>query len=112
VKPFDIYNWHPPGWPEPHPAVIISNPDRIARKPEVEVLMCSSRPAGRAALPGEIVLDAADGLDWPTICKCDLIHAVKKADLSRPRGSVSPERRAHLVRMIIAAHAWGDVLAG
>jgi mRNA-degrading endonuclease toxin of MazEF toxin-antitoxin module len=101
VKPFDIYSWRPPGWPEPHPAVIISNPDRIARKPEVEVLMCSSRPAGRAALPGEIILDAAD-----------LIHAVKKADLTLPRGRVSPERRAQLVRVIIAAHAWGDVLAG
>ena len=68
MKAFDIFSWQPAGWPEPHPAVIVSGPDRVANKPEVEVLMCSSKKAGRAAQPGEIVLDTADGLDWVTIC--------------------------------------------
>jgi len=112
MKPFDIYSWQPSGWPEPHPAVIVSNPDRVANKAEVEVLMCSSKMAARAAQPGEILLDESDGLDWPTICKCDLIHAVKKYDLKNRRGEVSKNRRAQIVRTVIAAHAWGEILAG
>lgn len=112
MKSFDIYSWQPTGWSERHPAVIVSNPDRVANKPEVEVLMCASRKAGRAALPGEMLLDESDGLDWPTICKCDLIHAVRKADLTHQRGVVSQPRRAQMVRLIIAAHAWGQLLAG
>jgi len=110
MKPFDIYNWQPQGWPEPHPAVIVSNADRVANKPEVEVLMCSSKKAGRAPQTGEILLDTADGLDWQTICKCDLIHAVKKTELKNRRGEVSKARRSQLIRAVIAAHAWGEVL--
>ena len=111
MKPFDVFTWQPPGWPEPHPCVIISNPARTAHKPEVEVVMCSSKRAGRTALPGEIILDTADGMDWPTICKCDLIHAVHRDDLKNRRGEVSAARRSLLIRTIIAAHAWGEVLA-
>jgi len=84
----------------------------VANKPEVEVLMCSSKKAGCSALPGEILLDESDGLDWPTICKCDLIHSAKKSDLNRPHGQVSPFRRAQMIRLIIAAHGWGEILAG
>ena len=112
MKPFEIYSWQPAGWPEPHPAVIISNPDRVTNKPEVEVIMCSSKKAGRNAQPGEVMLDESDGLDWQTLCKCDLIHAVRKSDLKNRRGEVSVGRRAQIIRMIIAAHAWGKTLAG
>lgn len=111
MKAFDIYSWQPEGWPEPHPAVIISNPDRVKNKPAVEVIMCSSKKAGRKALPGEIILDTADGLDWESLCKCDLIYAVHKSELKQKRGEVSTARRAQIVRTIIAAHAWGEVLS-
>jgi mRNA-degrading endonuclease toxin of MazEF toxin-antitoxin module len=112
MKPFEIYSWQPAGWPEPHPAVIVSHPDRVANKPEVEVIMCSSQKAGRAAQPGEIILDRTDGLDWPTLCKCDLIHAVAKTDLKNRRGEVSAARRGQIIRTLIAAHAWGEILTG
>ncbi len=36
MKPFDIFSWQPLGWPEPHPCVIISHPDRVANKPDVK----------------------------------------------------------------------------
>ena len=74
MKQFDIFSWQPAGWPEPHPCVIVSHPDRADRKTPVEVIMCSSKRATRKAEPDEIILDEADGLDWPSICKCDLIH--------------------------------------
>ncbi|MDB6040371.1 MAG: hypothetical protein JWM99_4212 [Verrucomicrobiales bacterium] len=73
--------------------------------------MCSSQRATRSALPHEVILDAADSLDWPTLCKCDLIHAVPKAELKRFRGTVSLARRQLLVRTVIAAHGWPQILS-
>jgi mRNA-degrading endonuclease toxin of MazEF toxin-antitoxin module len=110
MKPFDIFLWQPPGWPEPHPCVIVSHPDRADRKTPVEVLMCTSKRAPRDPEAHEIVLDTEDGLDWPTLCKCDLVHAVPRAELKARKGRVSEARQAPLVRTIIGAHAWADVL--
>ena len=111
MKPFEVFSWQPPGWPEAHPCVVISHPSRTTNKDPVEVLMCSSKRATREAQPNEVILDTADGMDWPTLCKCDLIYAVAKSDLKRLRGTVSAERRKTLIRTVIAAHGWPDVLA-
>ncbi len=89
-----------------HPVVIVSHPARAARKDFVEVLDCSSRRAARTANANEIILDKADGLDWQTFCKCDLIIAVPRAELKRQRGVVGVERRRQIVRTIIATHGW------
>lgn len=110
MKVFDIFSWQPPHWKEPHPAVIISHPDRTAHKDMVEVLMCSTQRATRGPKAHEFVLDQADGLDWPTLCKCDLIYAVPREDLKRRRGAVSPARRAPLLRTMIGAHGWAETL--
>ena len=112
MKPFEIYSWQPPGWPEPHPCVIVSSAARAASKPDVEVVLCASKKAGRTAEAGEIILDTADGLEWPTLCKCDLIYTVPRGKIRNRRGEVSKNRRAHLIRTIIAAHAWGEILSG
>ena len=110
MKPFDVFSWQPPGWPEPHPCIVISHPARAANKDPVEVLMCSSKTPTRPAGPHEVVLDTADGMDWPTLCKCDLIHTVAKADLKRFRGSVSQARRGILIRTLVASHGWTEIL--
>ncbi len=73
--------------------------------------MCSTKRASRAAEANEVILDEADSMDWPTICKCDLIHTVPKSELKRLRGTVSLPRRPALVRAIIASHGWPEVLA-
>jgi len=112
MKPFDVFFWQPSGWPESHPCVVISHPSRAANKDPVEVLMCSSKRASRAAEAHEVILDDDDAMDWPTICKCDLIHTVPKSELKRFRGTVSPSRRALLIRMVIASHGWTEILAG
>lgn len=112
MKQFEIYSYQPSGWPEPHPCVIVSHPDRADRKNPVEVAMCSSKKTTRPAQAHEIILDEADGLDWPTLCKCDLIYAVPKDEMKIRRGEVSPTRRPLLVRKIIAAHGWGEILTG
>jgi mRNA-degrading endonuclease toxin of MazEF toxin-antitoxin module len=109
MKPFEIFNWHPPHWDKPHPAVIVSHLSRAENKDLIEVVMCTTQRASRAPKPEEIVLDEADGLDWPTLCRCDLIYAVPREDLKGRRGTVSAARQSQLVRTLIAAHGWASV---
>jgi mRNA-degrading endonuclease toxin of MazEF toxin-antitoxin module len=113
LNPFDIFFWQPPGplWREPHPAVLISHPDRSERKDPVEVIVGATQRAGRAPEANEFILDEADHLDWPTLFKCDLIWAAPKDELQRHLGAVSMLRRSGLIRKIIAAHGWAEVLA-
>jgi mRNA-degrading endonuclease toxin of MazEF toxin-antitoxin module len=106
LKAWDIFSYQPSGWPEPHPAVVVSHPDRVAQKPEVNILMCSSQRATRDPKPHEVILDEADGLDWPTLCKCDLLHAVGKKDLKQRRGRVTAARRQRIIATINRANDW------
>jgi mRNA-degrading endonuclease toxin of MazEF toxin-antitoxin module len=109
VTAWDIYSWQAPGWPEPHPVVVISENSRVANKPQVNVLLCSSKEAQRPTGPIEVILDSADGLDWPTLCKCDLIYAVEKTQLSNRRGEVTFERRRQIARKVIQALAFAGL---
>jgi hypothetical protein len=69
--------------------------------------MCTTMRAGQARLPklNETVLDEADGLDWKTLCRCDLLFTVDKASLSKKRGQVIAERRRDIARKIIQSLA-------
>jgi mRNA-degrading endonuclease toxin of MazEF toxin-antitoxin module len=100
MKPWDIYTWEFPD-AEAHPAVILGTETRVASKPKVNVLFCSSKRASREAEALEITLDEADGLDWETLCKCDLVFAVPKEQLTRKRGSVTRERRRQIAEHVI-----------
>jgi mRNA-degrading endonuclease toxin of MazEF toxin-antitoxin module len=102
MKPWDIYTWEFPGV-EAHPAIILGTGSRLANKSKVNVLFCSSKRAARTAEALEIILDEADGLDWETLCKCDLIFAASKEQLTRKRGSVTRERRRQIAERVIRA---------
>lgn len=106
MKTWDIYSFQPPNWPQPHPAVIVSHPQRVANKPEVNVLMCSSQQARRPPEANEVILDQSDGLNWPTLCKCDLLHAVEKSELKNHRGHVTAERRKEIIAAINRSNGW------
>ena len=105
MNAWDIYTYD---FPEigPHPAVIISSPERASRKPSVSVLLGSSQRAGRPPDATEVLLYGADGLDWETLLKCDLIHAARKTDLRNKRGVVSPARRRQIVQRMIECNGW------
>ena len=90
--------------------MIVSHPDRVRGKDFVEVVACSTKRSGREAEPHEILLDNADGLDWPTLCKCDLIYAVPKEDLKSRKGRVTSARQGPLIRALIASHGWSAVI--
>jgi hypothetical protein len=89
-----------------HPAVIVSHPARVANKADVTVVMCASQQATMPPEPHEVVLDAADGLTWPTLCKCDLLYAVKKTALTHFRGVVTEERKKQIIATINRANGW------
>jgi hypothetical protein len=102
MSPWDIYMWEFPGV-DAHPAVLLGTEARLANKPKLNVLFCSSKRAARVPEALEIILDRADGLDWETLCKCDLIFAVPKEELTRKRGSVTKERRRQIAERVIRA---------
>jgi len=45
-------------------------------------------------------LNDADGLDWKTAVRCDVIYLVPKAEFRERRGKVSPQRRIAIARKI------------
>ena len=67
----------------------------------VNLLGCSTQRAVREAKDYEVLLEAADGMDWETMVGCDVVYLAKKAELVRRRGSVTYERRRALGSKII-----------
>jgi len=100
MKAWDIWTGQLFG---PHPCVLISCQARIDAKPQVVVLKCTSMKPGqeREARENEAILDAADGLDRKTLCRCDLLFTVDKASLTRKRGTVVHERRRDIARKVV-----------
>ena len=106
MKAWEIWSFHPSGWPESHPAVIVSHPLRVANKPHVDLVMGSSQRAQREPKPNEVILDESDGLERPTLFKCDLIYTVPKAELNTRRGTVTATRQRKMIETIIRSHGW------
>ncbi len=100
MKPWEIWTWDFPDAGS-HPAVIFSTSDRVRLKPKVGVILCSTQRATREPELHEIILDQADGLNWETLCKCDLVYAADKKQLTHRRGVVSIERRRGIAERVI-----------
>lgn len=101
MNQWDTYQWKFPHGD--HPCVIIS-PQARAENPviaTVNVLGCSTQRPARPAREHEVVLDQADGMDWETLARCDVIYLVPKKELTRRRGAVSFECRRALGTKII-----------
>jgi len=100
MKPWEIWTYDFPGAGS-HPAVVLGTEDRVTNKPVVCVLICSTQRATRDAKPHEVILDTADGLNWETLCKCDVVYAANKADLVQRRGIVTTERQRAIAERVI-----------
>ncbi len=88
-----------------HPAIVLS-PAEVAgsaRVDRINVIYGSTRQPAQELRPGEILLDEADGLDHLTVFDCLLFPVVKKAAISAVIGHVSPDRKRHLHRTLVAA---------
>ena len=47
------------------------------------------------------MLDSADGLDWPTLCKCDLLYAVPLFQLSNKRGTITQTQKREIATRLL-----------
>ena len=87
---------------QPHPAVILSNEERCYNPQllNVNALICTSVRLNRGPKRSEVVLDEADGLDWKTAVRCDVIHFLPMAAFGARRGIVIQPRRIQITRML------------
>ncbi len=103
MRQWEIYDFPQPDPSQPHPCVILS-PDGFAQNDQissVNVLACQSlRPPTRNLKPIEVRLNGADGLDGPTIVKCNFIFAFDKSSAGKRRGQVTPERQQAIKRVL------------
>ena len=82
--------------------MIISNEERCvnADLQDVNALICTSARLNREAKKHEVILNAADGLDWKTAVRCDVVYLLPKADFRERRGKVTSQRRIAIARKI------------
>jgi mRNA-degrading endonuclease toxin of MazEF toxin-antitoxin module len=101
VRQWEIYLF-PFHEEKPHPAVIISNDERCQNGDleYVNALLCTSAKLNREAKKNEVILNGADGLDWKTAVRCDVVYLLPKAELQGLRGKVTPPRRTAIARKI------------
>lgn len=102
MKQWDIFMF-PFSKERRHPAVIISN-DETCQNPDIEevnALLCTSAKVNREPKTTEEILDAADGLDWKTMVRCDKIHLLPKSRFDNQKGNVTADRRHLIARKIV-----------
>ena len=87
-----------------HPAIVLS-PDDVAggRWPKVNVIYGSTKRPAEPVLPGQILLDEADGCDHLTVFDCAFFPVVRKTTITAKLGKVSVNRRRPLHQTIAAA---------
>ncbi len=87
---------------KPHPAVILSNDERCSNNDleYVNALICTSVKLNREAKKNEVILNSADGLNWKTAVRCDVIYLLPKAEFQELRGRVTAPRRIAIARRI------------
>jgi len=54
----------------------------------------------REPVETECLLDEEDGMNWKTLCRCDLLYTINKSILKYPLGEVTLERREDIARKI------------
>jgi mRNA-degrading endonuclease toxin of MazEF toxin-antitoxin module len=88
---------------KPHRAVIISNDERCLNDDleYVNALICTSARLNREPRKNEVILNGADGLDWKTAVRCDVIYLLPKTEFRDRRGFVTPRRRVEIGRKIV-----------
>lgn len=88
-----------------HPAIILSPEEVVAAAhvDRVNIIYGSTKRPARALLPGQVLLDEADGCEHLTVFDCLLFPVVKKSSIIERLGSVSSTRRRNLHQTIASA---------
>lgn len=92
-----------PSVANPHYLVLLS-PDHLAGNADfknLNGLVCSTlRPPDRPVRSHEVFLDAADGFEHKTACRCHLVIEFAREDILTTRGRVSSARQAAIKRKL------------
>ena len=88
-----------------HPAVILSGPDVLSdpRQLRCNALVGTKKLPASSALPHQVLLDQADGLEFQTLVNCAVVYVVRKNAILREAGVVGHARRAELARKVRAS---------
>jgi hypothetical protein len=88
--------------PVGHPAVVLSSDDTMvdSRQHRFNVVTGTKKQPGESARNHQVILDAADGLEFPTLVDCSLVYVARKASVLRSTGSVTINRRQLIQRAI------------
>ncbi len=80
-----------------HPVVVVSRQAAIPLRTNVTTVLVTSVARGHSA---EVELDQRHGLDRDCVANCDEVHTLRKADLTRKRGSLDLERMSMVDRAL------------
>lgn len=85
-----------------HPAIILSSDDVMAdsKQHRVNVVTGTKKQPAEQARNHHVILDGADGLEFPTLVDCSLVYVARKTAILRSVGVVTMHRRQLIQRGI------------
>ena len=85
-----------------HPGVVVSAAEWCAdeRKLRLNVLACSKRVPVEGARAHQVLLNGADGLEFPSVCGCEFFHVIARESVHEIIGRVTPARRRAISRKV------------
>jgi hypothetical protein len=90
--------------PTGHPGIVLSGANTLAdaRQLRFNVLVGTKKPPAASAGDHQVILNGADGLEFPTLVDCSLVYVARKSSVLRLAGTVSAERRTAISRKVRA----------
>jgi hypothetical protein len=85
-----------------HPAVVLSPSDILddQKQQRFNVVLGTKKQPAEQARGHHVILDEADGLEFPTLVDCSLIYVARKSSILRSSGSVTVHRRQQIQRLL------------
>ena len=85
-----------------HPAVVLSPPDILdnPKQQRFNVVLGTKRQSAEQSRSHHVILDEADGLEFPTLVDCSLVYVVRRSSVLRSSGSVTVHRRQQIQRLL------------
>ena len=92
-----------------HPAVVLSKPDILhdSRHLRINVITGSKKSPAAQARPHQVVLNGADGLEFPTLFDCGFVNVARKSSIIRSAGRVAYARRGQIATKLRASLGLG-----
>ena len=85
-----------------HPSVVLSSDDVMAdeKQQRFNVVTGTKKQPAESARNHHVILDGADGVEFPTLVDCSLVYVARKSSILRSSGSVTVHRRQQIQRTI------------